>query len=98
MLVVTNATEDENEAAAAGISSSLKIGAARSTVNLSWGAAGTTDCRRRGAGSPRSNILVETVPSQPTASLRRPIMEVIYPRGCGLEVHQKRVVACVFTP
>jgi transposase len=25
-------------------------------------------------------------------------MEVIYPRCCGLDVHQKSVVACVFTP
>jgi transposase len=49
-------------------------------------------------GSTQSNIFVLQVAHQPTAQRRGTIMEVINERCCGLDVHKKRVVACVITP
>ncbi|HEX2290416.1 MAG TPA: IS110 family transposase, partial [Pseudonocardiaceae bacterium] len=31
-------------------------------------------------------------------SLKEPVMEVIYPRCCGLDLHKKRVVTCLIVP
>ena len=56
---------------------------------------GTTDCRSRFREARITDSEEWTPPLSRDERRREPIMDVVYERSCGLDIHKKTVVACL---